>query len=63
MGLSKQQLAAIHAKYKNVKAYDVKAKKMVKIENSKVRITKNGRLQIAGISPATGIKVGRFIKG
>ena len=63
MKLSKQQIAAIHAKYKNAKGYDVKAHKMVKIEGSKIRVTKNGRLQIFGKSPVTGIHVGRFIKG
>jgi len=41
-------------------AYDVKARKKVKIRNPKVVKLKNGRWAISGTSPATGNKVFRI---
>jgi len=43
------------------KAYDVKAKKKVEIQNPKVVKMKNGMWAIKGISPITGIKVFRIV--
>ena len=43
------------------KAYDVKAKKKVEIQNPKVVKMKNGKWAIKGISPITGIKVFRIV--
>lgn len=45
---------------KTWKAYDVKAKKMVVIQNPKVVKMKNGRWAIKGTSPATGNTVFRI---
>jgi len=42
-------------------AYDVKAKKKVKIQNPKVVMMKNGKWAIRGTSPITGVKVFRFV--
>ena len=42
-------------------AYDVKAKKTIKIQDPKVVKMKNGRLAVTGKSPATGIKVYRIL--
>ena len=41
-------------------AYDVKARKKVKIQNPKVVKMKNGRWAISGTSPLTGNKVFRI---
>ena len=43
------------------KAYDVKAKKKVEIQNPKVVKMKNGKWAIKGTSPITGIKVFRIV--
>ena len=43
------------------KAYDVKAKKKVDIQNPKVVKMKNGKWAIKGTSPITGIKVFRIV--
>ena len=43
------------------KAYDVKAKKSVEIQNPKVVKMKNGKWAIKGTSPITGIKVFRIV--
>jgi hypothetical protein len=42
-------------------AYDVKAKRKVRIENPKIAKLKNGRWAVTGKSSATGTKVFRFI--
>lgn len=42
-------------------AFDVKAKKKVEIKNPKFEKMKNGRWAVVGTSPATGIKVVRFL--
>lgn len=42
-------------------AYDVKAKKKVKIQNPKVVEMKNGRYAVTGTSSASGIKVYRIL--
>jgi len=42
-------------------AYDVKAKKKVKIQNPKAVKMKNGKWAIKGTSPITGVKVFRFV--
>jgi hypothetical protein len=42
-------------------AYDVKAKKKVKIESPKVVKMKNGRYAVTGKSAASGIKVFRIL--
>jgi len=42
-------------------AYDVKAKKKVKIQNPKAVMMKNGKWAVKGISPITGVKVFRFV--
>jgi hypothetical protein len=42
-------------------AYDVKAKKKVKIVDPKVVKMKNGRYAVKGKSPATGINVYRIL--
>jgi len=42
-------------------AYDVKAKKKVKIQNPKAVMMKNGKWAIKGTSPITGVKVFRFV--
>jgi predicted nucleic acid-binding Zn ribbon protein len=42
-------------------AYDVKAKKKVKIQNPKAVMMKNGKWAIRGTSPITGVKVFRFV--
>jgi len=42
-------------------AYDVKAKKKVKIQNPKAVKMKNGKWAVKGTSPITGIKVFRFV--
>ena len=59
-----QELEEYEKKYLNEsetkvswKAYDVKAKRKVKIQNPKVIKMKNGKWAIKGISPITGIKV------
>ena len=43
------------------KAYDVKAKKKVEIQNPKVVKMKNGKWAVKGTSPITGIKVFRIV--
>ena len=43
------------------KAYDVKAKKKVEIQNPKIVKMKNGKWAIKGTSPITGIKVFRIV--
>ena len=43
------------------KAYDVKAKKNVKIQNPKAVKMKNGKWAVKGTSPITGIKVFRIV--
>ena len=43
------------------KAYDVKAKKKVEIQNPKVVKMKNGTWAVKGTSPITGIKVFRIV--
>ena len=43
------------------KAYDVKAKRKVEIQNPKVIKMKNGKWAIKGTSPITGIKVFRIV--
>ena len=45
---------------KTWEAYDVKARKKVKIQNPKVVKMKNGRYAISGTSPLTGNKVFRI---
>lgn len=45
---------------KTWEAYDVKARKKVKIQNPKVVKMKNGRYAISGTSPITGNKVFRI---
>jgi len=42
-------------------AYDVKAKKKVKIQNPKAVMMKNGKWAVRGTSPITGVKVFRFV--
>jgi len=42
-------------------AYDVKAKKKVKIQNPKAVMKKNGKWAVKGTSPITGVKVFRFV--
>ena len=42
-------------------AYDVKAKKKVKIQNPKVVMMKNGKWAVRGTSPISGVKVFRFV--
>ena len=42
-------------------AYDVKAKKKVKIQNPKAVMMKNGKWAVRGTSPVTGVKVFRFV--
>ena len=42
-------------------AYDVKARKKVKIKDPKLVTLKNGRKAIKGISPETGIALFRII--
>jgi len=42
-------------------AYDVKAKKKVKIQNPKAVKMKNGKWAVKGTSPITGVKVFRFV--
>ena len=42
-------------------AYDVRAKKKVKIQNPKVVMMKNGKWAVRGTSPITGVKVFRFV--
>jgi len=42
-------------------AFDVKAKKMVKLKNYEVVKLKNGRLAVKGKSPETGITVYRIL--
>ena len=42
-------------------AYDVKAKKKVKIQNPKAVKMKNGKWAVKGISPITGVKVFRIV--
>mgnify|MGYP002883618252 CR=1 FL=1 len=43
------------------KAYDVKAKKKVEIQNPKIVKMKNGKWAVKGTSPITGIKVFRIV--
>jgi len=64
----KQELEEYEKKYLNEsetkvswKAYDVKAKRKVEIQNPKVIKMKNGKWAIKGISPITGIKVFRIV--
>lgn len=61
--LSKDQIKAIMAKVNNGtwKAYDVKAKAKVMIQNPVIVTLKNGRNAIKGTSSKTGIKVFRII--
>jgi len=42
-------------------AYDVKAKKKVKIQNPKAVMMKNGKWAVRGTSPITGVKVFRIV--
>ena len=42
-------------------AYDVRAKKKVKIQNPKAVMMKNGKWAVKGTSPITGVKVFRFV--
>jgi predicted amidophosphoribosyltransferase len=63
-----QELEEYEKKYlieseKNVTwvAYDVKAKKKVKIQNPKAVMMKNGKWAVKGTSPITGVKVFRFV--
>jgi len=42
-------------------AYDVRAKKKVKIQNPKAVMMKNGKWAVKGTSPITGVKVCRFV--
>ncbi len=42
-------------------AFDVKAKKKVRIQNPTFKKLKNGRWAVVGTSPETGIKVVRFL--
>jgi len=42
-------------------AYDVKAKKKVKIQNPKAVMMKNGKWAVKGTSPITGVKVFRIV--
>jgi hypothetical protein len=42
-------------------AYDVKAKKKVKIHDPKIVKMKNGRLAVTGTSSASGIKVYKIL--
>ena len=64
----KQELEEYEKKYLNEsetkvswKAYDVKAKRKVEIQNPKVIKMKNGKWAIKGTSPITGIKVFRIV--
>ena len=63
-----QELEEYEKKYLNEsetkvswKAYDVKAKRKVEIQNPKVIKMKNGKWAIKGTSPITGIKVFRIV--
>ena len=63
-----QKLAEYESEYLNKseakviwKAYDVKAKRKVEIQNPKVIKMKNGKWAIKGMSPITGIKVFRIV--
>ena len=63
-----QELEEYEKKYVNEsetkvswKAYDVKAKKKVEIQNPKVIKMKNGKWAIKGTSPITGVKVFRIV--
>ena len=63
-----QELEEYEKKYLNKsetktswKAYDVKAKRKVEIQNPKVVKMKNGKWAIKGTSPITGIKVFRIV--
>ena len=63
-----QELEEYEKKYLNEsetkiswKAYDVKAKRKVEIQNPKVVKMKNGKWAIKGTSPITGIKVFRIV--
>ncbi|MCS7104474.1 MAG: hypothetical protein NZ954_02770 [Thermofilaceae archaeon] len=42
-------------------AFDVKARKRVRIKNPEFKQLKNGRWAVTGISEETGIKVFRFL--
>jgi len=42
-------------------AYDVRAKKKVKIQNPRAVMMKNGKWAVKGTSPITGVKVCRFV--
>ena len=64
----KQELEEYEKKYLNEsetkvswKAYDVKVKRKVEIQNPKVIKMKNGKWAIKGTSPITGIKVFRIV--
>ena len=64
----KQELEEYEKKYLNEsetkvswKAYDVKAKRKVEIQNPKIVKMKNGKWAIKGTSPITGIKVFRIV--
>lgn len=48
-------------KSKDLKAYDVKARKKVTIENPKIITMKNGRKAVKGTSSVTGNKVYRIL--
>ena len=63
-----QELEEYEKKYLNEsetnvswKAYDVKAKKKVEIQNPKAVKMKNGKWAVKGTSPITGIKVFRIV--
>ena len=63
-----QELEEYEKKYLNKsetkvtwKAYDVKAKKKVEIQNPKAVKMKNGKWAVKGTSPITGIKVFRIV--
>ena len=63
-----QELEEYEKKYLNEsettvswKAYDVKAKKKVEIQNPKIVKMKNGKWAVKGTSPITGIKVFRIV--
>ena len=63
-----QELEEYEKKYLNEsetnvswKAYDVKAKRKVEIQNPKAVKMKNGKWAVKGTSPITGIKVFRIV--
>ena len=44
-----------------IEAFDVKARKKVKIQNPEIVTLKNGRIAVKGKSPLTGITVFRIL--